>query len=58
VPDFKRFLIHLSVPPSFLRPVCLLAAAPYPLGSGNAAIRRTIAPKSRRVKCPSASSSQ
>jgi hypothetical protein len=37
-------------PPSFLRPVCFLAAAPYPLGSGNAAIRRTIAPKSRRVK--------
>jgi len=28
----------------------LPAAAPYPVGKGSAAIRRTIAPKSRRVK--------
>src|SRR5450759_5628140 len=40
VPHSKRFLRHLSVP-SFLRPVCFSAAAPYPVSKGSAAIRRS-----------------
>src|SRR3970282_660871 len=36
-------------PPSFLRPVCL-AAAPYPVGKGSAAIRRTMLPNRRGVR--------
>jgi hypothetical protein len=35
-------------PPSFLRPVCFPAAARYPVGTGRAAIRRTMLPES----CP------
>src|ERR1039458_1098663 len=57
VPHSKRFLRHLSVP-SFLRPVCFSAAAPYPVSKGSAAIRRSMLPNSRRVRCPPASSSQ
>jgi len=34
---------------SSLRPVCFPAAAPYPNGTGRAAIRRTMLPKRRRV---------
>ena len=47
-------LSYTSPPRSFLRPDCLLAAARYPPGKGSAAIRRTIAPKSRRVRWPCA----
>src|SRR5664280_1600014 len=57
VPDSKRFLRHLSVP-SFLRPVCFSAAAPYPVSKGSAAIRRSMLPNSRRVRWLSASSRQ
>jgi hypothetical protein len=41
---------YTSPAPSLLRPFCLPAAAPYPLGKGSAFIRRTMAPKSRRVR--------
>src|ERR1035437_7924287 len=54
---FKRFLMHLFVP-SFLRPFWLPAVARYPPGEGSAAIRRTMLPNSRRVRWPSARSSQ
>ena len=43
--------------PGLLRPVCLPAAA-YPVGTGSAAIRRTMLPNNRRVRWLSASSSQ
>jgi len=51
---FKRFLRYLSVPSP--HPVPFLAA--YPAGIGTAAIRRTIAPNSRRVRRLSATRSQ
>jgi hypothetical protein len=41
---FKRFLTHLSIPP-FLRPVYVPATAPYPVGTGNAAMRAPCSPK-------------
>jgi hypothetical protein len=46
---FKRFPRHLSVSSS-LHPVSFPAAAPYPVGKGSAAIRRTMLPNSRRVR--------
>jgi hypothetical protein len=49
---------YTSPSPSFLRPVCFSAAAPYPVGKGSAAIRRTMLSNSRRVRRLSASSSQ
>jgi hypothetical protein len=55
VPHFKRFLRHLSVS-SLLRPVCFPAAA-YPVNTGSAAIRHSMLPNNRRVKCLSASGS-
>jgi hypothetical protein len=46
---FKQFLRHLSVS-SLVRPVWFpFGSAPYPAGTGSAAIRRTMLPKSRRV---------
>ena len=45
---------HTSPPPCFLCPGRIVAAVLFPLGSGNPAIRRTIAPQSRRVKWLSA----
>ena len=49
VPHFKRFLRHLSV--SLLPSTRLFARRhPYPVRKGSAAIRRTMAPNSRRVK--------
>jgi hypothetical protein len=57
LPIFKRFLRDLSVSSS-LHPVSFPAAAPYPVGKGSAAIRRSMLPKSRRVRCPSASINQ
>ena len=55
VSHFKRFLVHISVP-SLLGPVRFPAAA-YPVGTGSAAILRTMPPNSRRVRWLSASSS-
>jgi hypothetical protein len=55
---FKQFLSHLFVP-SLLRPVWFpFGAAPYPASTGKASIRRTMLPKSRRVRGLSATSSQ
>jgi hypothetical protein len=51
VPHFNGFLIQLSAP-SFLRPVGFSAAAAYPVGTANAAIRRTMLPNSRRHRFP------
>lgn len=45
-------------PPPFLRPACLSAAAPYPVGTASEAIRRTMLPNSLRVKWLSASRSR
>ena len=45
-------------PLPLLRPVCFPAAAPYPVGTGKAAILPTIAPKSRGVMWLSATRSQ
>jgi len=56
VPHFKRFVIHFSVL-SLPRPVRFLAA-PYPVGKGSAAIRRTMAWNRRRVRWLPASNSQ
>jgi len=50
LPHFKRFLTHLSAPCPDVRRVCLPSSLGYPAGAGSAAIRRTIAPKSRRVR--------
>jgi hypothetical protein len=49
---------YTSPSSSFLRPVCSPDAAPYPVGKGSAAIRRTMLPKSRRVRWLSANSSR
>jgi len=48
----------LRSPTSSLTDFPATAAFAYPAGTGSAAIRRTIAPKSRRVKQLSASNSQ
>jgi hypothetical protein len=58
-PVFKGFERYVRVPTSLPCPVCFPAAAVcYPVGTGKAAILRSIAPKSRLVSWPSASSSQ
>ncbi len=54
--EFKQFLKHVSIP-FLLRPVSF-PAAPYPAGTGSAAIRHTMLANSRRVRWPSASKSQ
>lgn len=43
---------------SFLTDFFSLHNSGYPAGTGSAQIRRSIAPKTRRVRCPSANSSQ
>jgi hypothetical protein len=54
----KPLLRHLSIP-SRLRPVGFpCGSAPYPAGTGSAAIRRTMLPKSRRVRWLSANRRQ
>jgi hypothetical protein len=50
MPLCKRFLKHLSVPPSFLQPVSFAAAPSYPVARGSAQMRRKIAPNTRRVR--------
>jgi hypothetical protein len=50
MPLCKRFLKHLSVPPSFLQPVSFPAAPSYPVARGSAQMRRKIAPNTRRVR--------
>src|SRR5208283_5879609 len=53
-------LQHLSSPQPGYRRIPLLTGprSTYPVGIGSSAIRPSIAPNRRRVRCPSASSSQ
>jgi hypothetical protein len=56
--SFQASYHTVSPYPSFHRPVCLPAAAPYPVGEGSPAIRRTMLPNSRRLRWLSAKSNQ
>ena len=55
---FMAFLRHRSTLVPFRRQPSLHLAARQPAGTGSAQILRSISPKSRRFRCPSASRSQ
>ena len=55
---FRAFLRHRSTLVPFRRQPSLHSAARQPAGTGSAQILRSISPKSRRFRCPSASRSQ
>ena len=55
---FRAFLRHRSTLVPFRRQPSLHLAARQPAGTGSAQILRSISPKSRRFRCPSASRSQ
>ena len=55
---FNTFHWHLSVPAFSLARFSPANSTLYPVGTGKAAILRTIAPNNRRVRCPSVSSNQ
>ena len=58
-PVFQAFLRYRSTRGPLLRQSdCVAGAARQPAGTGSAQILRSISPKSRRVRCPSASRSQ
>ena len=60
--ELPCFQAIAPTPPRPLPPCCPVcfssAAVSYPAGTGSAQIRRSMAPNSRRVRCPSASNSQ